>query len=267
MLRGTILLPRAWFIPYGPKAAKMARYLPLVMAKSCCAAFWTGANDMRVRIQPDQLAGISLVTLLHVTAFFALWQQGLLPSAEQARTLFVKFMEPPPPIKKLELPKPSQQPVKPHSAEKPPPQQLVSQAPVMSPTDAVAPAPPPQPIVAEVAKVVTPVTVAAVPAAPVSQNPVALDTELSVTCPDREPPVYPAQSRRRGEAGQVVLKVELDEQGLVAEARVQTSSGVPRLDEAALTAVRNWHCTPAMRAGRAVRAVALQPFNFVIQGK
>ncbi len=181
--------------------------------------------------------------------------------------MFVKFMEPPPPIKKLESPKPLPQPVKPRAIEKPPPQQLVSQAPVLSPTDAVTPAPPPQPIVAEVAKVAAPVAVAAVPAAPVSHSPVSLDAELSVACPEREPPVYPAQSRRRGEAGQVVLKVELDEQGRVAEARVQTSSGVPRLDEAALTAVRNWHCTPAMRGGRAVRAVALQPFNFVIQGK
>jgi protein TonB len=222
---------------------------------------------MRVRIQSDQLAGLLLVTLLHAGAFWALWQQGLLPSAQEARTLFVKLMEPPPLIRKLELPKPLLQPVKPRSIEKPPPQQLVTQAPVLSPTDAVAPAPPPQPIVAEVAKVAAPVAVAAVPAAPVSHNPVALDVELSVACPDREPPVYPPQSRRRGEVGQVVLKVELDEQGRVAEARVQTSSGVPRLDEAALTAVRTWHCTPAMRAGRAVRAVALQPFNFVIQGK
>ena len=222
---------------------------------------------MRVRIQPDQLAGISLVTLLHVTAFFALWQQGLLPSAEQARTLFVKFMEPPPPIKKLELPKPSQQPVKPHSAEKPPPQQLVTQAPVLSPAEAVAPAPLQQPVVAEVTKVAAPVAVTAVPAAPISHSPVALDAELSVACPEREPPVYPAQSRRLGEAGHVVLKVELDEQGRVAEAHVQSSSGALRLDEAALTAVRNWRCTPALRAGRAVRAVALQPFKFVIQGK
>ena len=221
---------------------------------------------MRLRIPSDQLAGLLLVTLLHAAAFWALWQQGLLPSAEEAKTLFVKFMEPPPPIKKLELPKPLPQPVKPRAIEKPPPQQLVSQAPVLSPTEAVAPPPPPQPVVTEVAKP-APVAVAAAPAAPVSQSPVALGAELSVACPDREPPVYPAQSRRRGEAGQVVLKVELDEQGRVAEARVQTSSGVPRLDEAALTAVRTWHCTPAMRAGRAVRAVALQPFNFVIQGK
>ena len=221
---------------------------------------------MRLRIQPDQLAGLSLVALLHAAAFWTLWQQGLLPSAEQAKTLFVHFMEPPPPVKKLELPKPLPQPAKPRAIERPPPQQLVAQAPVLTPTEPVAPAPRPQPVVAEVAKAAPIAAAAAAPAVPVPQGPVALNAELSVACPEREPPVYPAQSRRRGEAGQVLLKVELDEQGRVAEARIQTSSGVPRLDEAALMAVRSWHCTPAMRGGRAVRAVALQPFNFVIQG-
>jgi protein TonB len=221
---------------------------------------------MKRRFRPDQLAGLALVLLLHVGAFWALWQQGLLPSAEQAETLFVQFMEPPPLVKKLALPKPLPQPEKPRPIERPLPQQLVTQAPVLTPADPVAPAPLSQPIVAEVAKAAPVATLAAVaPAAPVLRGPVTLDAELSVACPEREPPVYPAQSRRRGEAGQVLLKVELDEHGAVAEARLQTSSGVLRLDEAALTAVRKWHCTPAMRNGRAVRAVALQPFNFVIQ--
>jgi protein TonB len=73
-------------------------------------------------------------------------------------------------------------------------------------------------------------------------------------------------SRRQGEVGLVVLRVELSETGQVATAKVQTSSGFDRLDEAALAAVRTWHCNPATRNGQAVRATALQPFNFVIQG-
>jgi protein TonB len=216
-------------------------------------------------LAPHQIAGLLLVAALHAAAFWALWQQGLLPTAEQASTLFVQFIDPVQPDKKPEPPKPALQPVKPQPTERPVPQQLVSQAPVLAPTDAVATAPPPQPVVAEVTRPAA-VAMAAAPAAPVSNSPVTLEAELSVACPNREPPVYPAQSRRRGEGGQVVLKVVLDEQGRVDEARIHNSSGVPRLDEAALVAVRNWHCTPATRAGRAVRAVALQPFNFVIQG-
>ncbi|MDZ4251209.1 MAG: energy transducer TonB, partial [Sulfuritalea sp.] len=31
-------------------------------------------------------------------------------------------------------------------------------------------------------------------------------------------------------------------------------------------AVRSWRCNPPQRDGQAVRAVALQPFKFVLQG-
>ena len=63
----------------------------------------------------------------------------------------------------------------------------------------------------------------------------------------------------------MVLRVELDEQGSVSAARVAQASGFARLDEAALAAVKAWRCTPAQRDGRPVRAIALQPFKFVLQ--
>jgi protein TonB len=69
-----------------------------------------------------------------------------------------------------------------------------------------------------------------------------------------------------GETGKVVLRVSLDKAGNVAKASVDRSSGFPRLDEAALMAVRDWRCTPALRNGQAVEATALQPFNFVLEG-
>jgi protein TonB len=47
---------------------------------------------------------------------------------------------------------------------------------------------------------------------------------------------------------------------------VVNSSGFKRLDEAAMTAVKTWRCNPPVRNGQPVRAVALQPFNFVLQG-
>jgi protein TonB len=98
------------------------------------------------------------------------------------------------------------------------------------------------------------------------QGPVALGGELSVVCPERQAPTYPPMARRLGETGKVVLRVTLDERGSVARASVERSSGHPRLDEAALGAVRGWHCTPARRNGQPVEATALQPFNFVLEG-
>jgi protein TonB len=217
-------------------------------------------------LRSDKIAGLALVVALHAGAFWALWQQGLMPSAEQAKTLFVTFMQPPPVPPKPEPPKPLPQPVKPRPMEKPLPQQLVSQAPVLEPTEALAPAPVPLAAVLDAAPVAKAAPVAIAPPAPPPNKPVVMESELSVACPNREPPVYPAQARRRGESGTVVLKVELDERGHVADARIQTSSGQTRLDEAALSAVRNWRCTPPSRNGVAVRAIALQPFNFVLQG-
>ena len=93
-----------------------------------------------------------------------------------------------------------------------------------------------------------------------------LGAELSVSCPDRTAPTYPALSRRLGETGTAVLRVELDERGQVSVAQVATGSGFSRLDEAALAAVKSWRCTPAQRNGQAVRSVALQPFQFLLQG-
>ena len=133
---------------------------------------------------------------------------------------------------------------------------VVAEAPVVLPEDAVAAAPAP-------AKTMTSEPVAA-PALPV--GPVALSGDLSVVCPSRRAPAYPALSRRLGEAGKVVLRVSLDRVGNVAKASVDRSSGFPRLDEAALAAVRDWRCTPAQRNGQAVEATALQPFNFVLEG-
>jgi len=65
----------------------------------------------------------------------------------------------------------------------------------------------------------------------------------------------------------VTLRVDLDETGAVARAAVQTSSGHPKLDEAALAAVGSWKCAPVTRDGAPARAVALQPFDFILEGR
>ena len=199
----------------------------------------------------DRLAGLLLVVALHAAALWGLWQHRLLPGPQEAMTLFVNFIAPPAP-KAEELPTPPRP--RPRPVARPQPQQLVAAAPVLSSAEYVA-APPPAPVIE------------APPApAPKPVGPVTLDSELSVSCPDRAAPGYPLLSRRMGEAGIVLVRVELDEQGRVSSARVATGSGFARLDEAALAAVKTWRCNPAQRNGQAVRAVALQPFKFVLQG-
>ncbi|MDP1652618.1 MAG: energy transducer TonB [Rhodocyclaceae bacterium] len=192
---------------------------------------------------------------MHAAILWGLWQHRLIPSPQEALTLFVNFIAPPVPEKVPPPPKPK-------PIEKPKLRQIVAETPVVTPTDYVAPPPPPQPTPTIVAPIATP----APPAPPKPMGPVTLGGELSVTCPERTPPRYPPHSRRMGEEGTVLLRVELDEHGKVCAARVSGSSGFARLDEAALEAVRTWQCHPAQRDGRPVRAVALQPFKFILQG-
>lgn len=208
--------------------------------------------------KPEQAAGLVLVLALHAAALWGLWQHRLIPTADEAATLFVNFIAPPAPERK-EAPKPPPPKPKPKPVKKPEPRQIVAETPVVAPTEYVAPPPPPEP-----APVVAAPPPPAAPAMPV--GPVRLGSELSVACPERTPPRYPPLSRRMGEEGAVVLRVELDEQGRIGVARVSTSSGFSRLDDAALAAVNTWRCTPAQRNGQPVRAVAVQAFNFVLQG-
>jgi protein TonB len=202
----------------------------------------------------EQVAGLAIVLALHAAALWGLWQHRLIPSPQEAMTLFVNFIAPAVP-ERVPPPPPKQKTV-----DKPKLRQIVAAAPVVSPTDYVVPPPPPQPV----PRIEAPVTLPPTPLAPA--GPIALGSELAVACPERTPPAYPTFSRRMGEEGTVILRVELDEAGVVAHARVQTSSGFARLDEAALDAVRTWRCTPARRDGQPVRAVALQPFKFILQG-
>lgn len=201
------------------------------------------------RIAPERLAGLAAVVALHAAVLHALWGHRIAVLPDEVATLFVDTITLPPPAPK-EPPKPARL-ERPRPAEKPQTQQLVAEAPVVSAAEPVAPPPPPA----------APVETAPVEAA----GPVALGAELAVTCPERSAPAYPPLSRRRGEEGKVVLRVELDEEGRVSTARVATASGFPRLDEAALAAVKTWRCNPARRDGQPVRAVALQPFKFVLQ--
>jgi len=206
------------------------------------------------------------VFALHGALLHSLWQSHILPPPAETATLFVDLLTDTPKVElpKPDPPKPKAKPVKREQpVQPPPPQQLAAQTPVVSSSDpVVSPSPPPPPPRIEVpAEPVPP----APPPKPV--EPAVLSSDLALTCPDRAPPSYPAISRRLGEEGKVVLRVELNETGQVDRATIKTSSGYARLDEAALATVKRWRCRPASRDGAAVRAVAIQPFNFVLEGR
>jgi protein TonB len=70
------------------------------------------------------------------------------------------------------------------------------------------------------------------------------------------PPVYPAEARKAGIEGTVVLKTVVSEGGIVAGVRLV--EGNPALAVAAIGAVKQWHYRPYVRDGKA------QPFQTIV---
>ena len=78
-------------------------------------------------------------------------------------------------------------------------------------------------------------------------------------------PAYPPLARRRGEEGQVLLRVLVSTAGRAAQLELQQSSGSALLDEAAQAAVRQWKFVPAQRGGVAVESRVLVPIVFRLE--
>ena len=237
----------------------------------------------------DKLIGFAVALAIHSLLFLGLWRHGNVHGPSSPTTVSIVYLGPPAQgnaggvdAPKAIRPAPTKQ--KPTRTDSPiSAKPTVSTVRVPAPPAEVAPAAeaPPAAEVAPARQMVEPTGVpglASAPSASGSTNvghsaagaqatqSVHLSGELSVSCSERTPPAYPKLSLRLGEQGRTLLLVELDERGRVANVSIKSGSGFARLDEAAVSAVRNWRCTPAMRDGVAVRAVAMQPFNFALTG-
>lgn len=229
------------------------------------------------RIKRDHVAALLMVLALHGALLYGLWSMRVTLQPAEAVPLFVTLVSPsPPPTGPKAGPPtgrktdpPTGQPVPPRRVKQQAPRDaeaphaaLAIEAPTVVPTDATEPGGAPQPMDGA-PDAGSPGPPAALPGA---AGPASLTSDLALVCPVRPPPPYPPVSRRLGETGKVVLRVELDETGRVSAAQLISSSGHPRLDAAALAAVSAWRCQPARRDGQAVRSVAVQPFDFTLQG-
>lgn len=233
----------------------------------------------RLNIKRDKAIGLALVLLLHFLGLYGLWSYQIIPPPEEALVVFAHFINPPPAAKRAEpaAPKPVKLvklvPIRKETPRQVPPvteHLRVSAAPVTSPADPVAPPPPVVPAPPGPVAVGSPAT-----ATPIGSSsgdgsgskPVPLAGDLSVSCSERPEPVYPILSIRRNEQGKTKLLVELDELGRIVNVTIKKKSGFPRLDAAAIAAVKTWRCNPAKRNGVAVHSEAFQLFNFSIKGQ
>lgn len=78
-------------------------------------------------------------------------------------------------------------------------------------------------------------------------------------------PRYPLVSRRRGEEGVVLLRVEVLANGRAGAIDILRDPGFPRLTEAALQVVRKARFRPATQAGTPVKDTVQIPFRFILE--
>lgn len=78
-------------------------------------------------------------------------------------------------------------------------------------------------------------------------------------------PVYPELARRRNWQGTVALAVTVESDGRPVQVDIDTSSGYPLLDTAAMRAVRSWRFHPGTENGRPVTMTVLVPIDFRLE--
>ncbi|MBX9347811.1 energy transducer TonB [Chromobacterium vaccinii] len=105
----------------------------------------------------------------------------------------------------------------------------------------------------------TSATAAAVASAPAAARPAQRNAWNNPS------PPYPTRSIEEGEAGTVRLKMHISAEGTVQAVALDSSSGYPRLDQAAMTAARTWRFIPAKRGGKAIPYIFIIPIEFSLK--
>jgi len=80
----------------------------------------------------------------------------------------------------------------------------------------------------------------------------------------RVAPVYPEKLRKSGVRGRVTLIFVVDENGVVINPRVESSTD-NAFDWPAVKALKKWRFTPGMKDGRTVKTRMRQPFSFSLR--
>ncbi|WP_348754142.1 energy transducer TonB [uncultured Aquincola sp.] len=211
---------------------------------------------LRPPAQRDELPGgartalTAGIVVAHVAALWALLQVDAVRQAvAEVAPIVVDMVAPPAPVP---TPPPPPPPPQPRPKTPPAPAPIIAAAPSPSPTPPtfVAPPPPPEPPVPQ--QVFTPPAPPAPPApAPAPAGPKVVPA--SALRWRVQPPIeVPLASRRMGESGTVVLRVVVDTRGMPAQWSVIRSSGYPRLDANATSAMAQARFEPCTENGVAV---------------
>ena len=218
----------------------------------------TGTGFQLRQPSGERFLGLAIAIALHVVAVWGLLQfDPVRRSLIEVAPIMVNFITPPQvtqPPKPTEPPRPQQIAKTSAPTEKPQePAPLFTTKVIESPAQWIVPEP-------EKSQEVAPI--AAAPAPPTAVTPPSFDAAYL----RNPPPAYPPQSKRRHEEGKVLLRVYVNAAGVAEKIEIHTSSGWPRLDEAAQESVSAWHFIPAKQGDKAIAAWVIVPINFTDEG-
>ena len=194
------------------------------------------------------LTGTILVHALLLGGLF--WQ---LPASQPPRVdiLSVRLLQASAPVEAPIKPVP----VKPVPQPRPMPEPVIKRV-VSDKPAPVAPEPDPQPVPPKPMQ-----KPAEQPPEPVLSAPV-VPPRFDAAYLNNPSPSYPALSRRNGESGKVMLRVQVSSDGRPQQIELHNSSGYKRLDEAAMAAVRQWRFIAAKRGDENLAEWVLVPLVF-----
>jgi protein TonB len=209
-----------------------------------------------------RLGAIGVALALHAVVIVALLQlEPVRTALADGVPIFVSLVAPAPKTQPKPDVLPQPLPVKPR-VQRTKPVDTPPITPAVTGGPAPLMAPPPVPAETIIAREAAPAAApVAAPAAPVPVTPPAFNAGYL----DNPPPDYPPFSRRMHEEGKVILRVFVSEQGLPSQVEIRTSSGYTRLDDAALSTVRQWKFIPARRGEMPVAAWVLVPISFILR--
>ena len=216
-------------------------------------------SRLRLPFSKEERIIIAIVVLAHL-AFIVPFNFGLTPKApnylndERVMANLLppdspsppKQSAPPAPKMPVEAPKPTPKPTPKPEVKK------VERAPVANPVPApttppqAAQTPPSKPSESSQSATVAPPT----SSGGVSGTPIQTDIGklIVVYQPDADP-YYPSFSKRAGEQGEVVVRLIINETGVVEDARLLQSSSYPRLDNAAMEIGKRYRFKPYLING------------------
>jgi periplasmic protein TonB len=236
------------------------------------------------RLSNGQLVGAGLVVAIHIVFFWALQSGVAQKSFEKIKnTVEAKIIiepkvevkpEPPKIEPKVEIkpklePKvePKSTPPKPVETPKVAPPPIAEAPPVIAAVQSPAPSPVavPAPVVAQPAPVVTQPATPPV-SAPVVASPAKAVAKTGATLArgSCEEPDYPPVSARAREEGSVLLEFTVSPEGKVVQSKVLSSSGFPRLDEAAKAAYSKCKFSPATSDGQPIQGSTKVRYNWTL---